>query len=189
MSKRITRFEANQPDWQITIQYVGTPSFERVLRRPPAGGGLRGARGAVPRGAGAARGGARAPLQRRFNGNGRRRCRYSMPFRWLTKPVWKMKTHFNELFNVYKDERIDLKTVRLSRKLGARRRRPSDGGFSLLQPTAFVSGGEELTDVGPCGKHLKDGDVLTLAPRDGTVCENLDEMECVTFQMGDGIYW
>ncbi|KAH8045162.1 hypothetical protein JL720_16800 [Aureococcus anophagefferens] len=55
-----------------------------------------------------------------------------------------MKTHFNELFNVYKDERIDLKT---------------------------------------------DGDVLTLAPRDGTVCENLDEMECVTFQMGDGIYW
>ena len=39
MSKRITRFEANQPDWQITIQYVGTPSFERVLRRPPAGGG------------------------------------------------------------------------------------------------------------------------------------------------------
>ncbi|EGB01951.1 hypothetical protein AURANDRAFT_69332 [Aureococcus anophagefferens] len=124
MSKRITRFEANQPDWQITIQ-----------------------------------------------------CRYSMPFRWLTKPVWKMKTHFNELFNVYKDERIDLKTVRLSRKLGARRRRPVDGG------------GEELTDVGPCGKHLKDGDVLTLAPRDGTVCENLDEMECVTFQMGDGIYW
>ena len=38
MSKRITRFEANQPDWQITIQYVGTPSFERVLQRPPAGG-------------------------------------------------------------------------------------------------------------------------------------------------------
>ena len=63
------------------------------------------------------------------NGNGRRRCRYSMPFRWLTKPVWKMKTHFNELFNVYKDERIDLKTVRLSRKLGARRRRPPTAGF------------------------------------------------------------
>jgi hypothetical protein len=61
--------------------------------------------------------------------------------------------------------------------------------FFFASPTAFVSGGEELTDVGPCGKHLKDGDVLTLAPRDGTVCENLDEMECVTFQMGDGIYW
>ncbi|KAH8047566.1 hypothetical protein JL722_13009 [Aureococcus anophagefferens] len=166
MSKRITRFEANQPDWQITIQYVGTPSFERVpgVRRR----GLRRARAVL---AGPGRRAARAPLQRRFNGNGRRRCRYSMPFRWLTEPVWKMKTHFNELFNVYKDERIDLKTVRLSRKLGARRR------------------GEELTDVGPCGKHLKDGDVLTLAPRDGTVCENLDEMECVTFQMGDGIYW
>ena len=50
-------------------------------------------------------------------------------------------------------------------------------------------GGEELTDVGPCGKHLKDGDVLTLAPRDGTCCENMDDMECVTFQMGDGFYW
>ena len=90
-----------------------------------------------------------------------------MPYRWLTKPVYKMKTHFNEIFNVYKEERIDLDTVRLSRKLG----------------------GEELTDVGPCGKHLKDGDVLTLAPRDGTCCENMDDMECVTFQMGDGFYW
>ena len=181
MSKRITRFEANQPDWQITIQYVGTPCFERVpaASRPSTLGvphlplapvratplepreGHRFPPGAWP---------SRAPRAARPHSTTATRvdrCRYSMPFRWLTKPVWKMKTHFNELFNVYKDERIDLKTVRLSRKIG----------------------GEELTDVGSCGKHLKDGDVLTLAPRDGTVCENLDEMECVTFQMGDGIYW
>ena len=96
------------------------------------GGAARRARGRPSRGRGGARRRARR-FNRRFNGNGRRRCRYSMPFRWLTKPVWKMKTHFNELFNVYKDERIDLKTVRLSRKLGARRRRPADGGFSLLR--------------------------------------------------------
>ena len=90
-----------------------------------------------------------------------------MPYRWQSKPVFKLKTHFNELFHVYKEERIDLETVKLSRDLG----------------------GEELTDVGPVGKHLRDGDVLTLAPRNGTVCESLDDIQRVEHQLGDGLYW
>ena len=90
-----------------------------------------------------------------------------MPFNWRKKPVWKLKTHFNAFFDVFKNEKINLETVRLSRKLG----------------------GEELTDVGPIGKHLKDGDVLTLAPRNGTCCENLDEMQCEKHQLGDGFWW
>ena len=50
-------------------------------------------------------------------------------------------------------------------------------------------GGDELTDVGPVGKHLRDGDCLTLAPRDGTVCASLDDIERVEHQLGDGLWW
>ena len=56
--------------------------------------------------------------------------------------------------------------------------------FRSLTPEQRATLSRKVTPV-----VFHDGDVLTLAPRNGTVCESVDDIERIEHQLGDGFYW